>query len=62
MGGEGREGVKDDSDVSNLRGFLVLLAHERMEKLDGTIPDRRRMMMSSELPRIKLTLILSHLR
>lgn len=31
MGGEGREGVKDDSDVSNLRDCLVLLAHERME-------------------------------
>lgn len=44
MGGEGREGVKDDSDVSNLRGCLVLLAHERMEKLDGSC-------MESETPK-----------
>lgn len=52
-------GVKDDSDISNLGGCLVLLACVRMEKLDGAIPSRRRMMMSSGLPRIKSKFILS---
>lgn len=45
MGGDGKGGVKNDSDVSNLRGCLVLLAHVRMEKLDGAIRDSRRMML-----------------
>ena len=50
MGDEGKGGVRDDSDVSDLRGCLVVRAHVRMEKLDGAIPGKRRMMMSSELP------------
>lgn len=62
MGGDGKGGVKNDSDVSNLRGCLVLLAHVRMKKLDGAIPDSRRMMMSCELPGTKSVLLLSQSR
>lgn len=41
MGGEGKGGGMDESDVSNLRDFLVLLAHVTMENLDGARPGRR---------------------
>lgn len=61
MGGEGKGGVKDDSDISNLRGCLVFLARVRMEGLDVAMPGRR-IVMSSELPRAKSTLIWSESR